>query len=154
MTYNMPTSARKHCESTEPETRQMAKTFFFLSSSSSSPSDGLVENCVTLSQWFSHKAAALYTEQCTSPSLFHNFEISRSGLNWSLKTYGFISDAILKKLVRMRTNHLAMKQLLFKIADLEIESYCIHLPMKPMRTDLLLCDSGKLQLKHAPAAKK
>jgi len=42
-----------------------------------------------------HKTAAFYTEQCTSPLLFHNFEVSRSGIQ-SLKNYGFISDAIFK----------------------------------------------------------
>jgi len=36
------------------------------------------------------------------------------------KNYGFISESILNKLVRMHTNHLAMKQLLLKIAELEI----------------------------------
>jgi len=30
---------------------------------------------LTLSQWFLHKTAAFYTEQCTSPSLLHNFEV-------------------------------------------------------------------------------
>jgi len=39
------------------------------------------------------------------PSLFHNFEVSRGGLNRSLKNLGFICDA----LVHMRTYHLAMK---------------------------------------------
>ena len=42
----------------------------FLSSSSSSSSDRLVQICVTLSRWFLHKTAAFSTEQCTSPSLF------------------------------------------------------------------------------------
>jgi len=101
----------------EPESCQTAKIFFFLSSSSS---DGLVQNCMTLSQWFSHKTIAFYTEQCTSPLLFHNFEVSRGGSNRSLKNYGFISYAILKKLACMHANHLAMKQLLFKIAEVEI----------------------------------
>jgi len=50
----------------EPESCQMAKmlfflhSFFFLSSfffSSSASSDGLVQNCVTLSQWFLHRTA-------------------------------------------------------------------------------------------------
>ena len=78
------------------------------------------------------------------------------------------SDAIFK-IVCMCSNHLAMKQLLFKIVELEIllcawrqgdalasivdsvfeeslvndysaNSYCIHLLRKPMRTDLLLWD--------------
>ena len=49
--------------------------FFF------SSSDRLVQNCGTLSWWFSHKTvASFYTKQCTSPSLFHNFEVSWGGL--------------------------------------------------------------------------
>jgi len=55
----------------------------FLSSSSS---DGLVQNCVSLLRWFSHKTA-FYAEQCTSPSLFCNLQvISRSTLSafWTM----------------------------------------------------------------------
>ena len=29
-----------------------------------------ISNCVTLSQWFSHKTATFYTKQCTSPFTF------------------------------------------------------------------------------------
>jgi len=43
---------------------------------------------------FLHKTAAFYTEQCTSPSLLHSFEVSRGTSNQSLKKYGFICDAI------------------------------------------------------------
>jgi len=39
ITYNTSSSMKKHCESTEPESHQMAKMFFYLSSSYSS--DGL-----------------------------------------------------------------------------------------------------------------
>jgi len=46
------------------ESHLTAKMFSF------SSSDGLVQNCVILLQWFTHKVAAFYTEQCTSPSLF------------------------------------------------------------------------------------
>ena len=66
------------------ESRQIVNSFFLLASSS----DGLVQNCTTLSQCFSHKTAAFYTEQCTSPSLVHNFEVSRGSSNQSLKIYG------------------------------------------------------------------
>ena len=38
--------------------------------------------------------AELYTEHCTSPSLFHNFEVSWGASNQSLKNYGFICDTI------------------------------------------------------------
>jgi len=52
MTYNMPSSMEKHCESTKT-TKSPDGQNVFLSSSSSS--DGLVQNCMTLSQWFLHK---------------------------------------------------------------------------------------------------
>ena len=40
-------------------------------------SDSLVQYCVTLKRWFSHKTVAFYPEQCTSPSsLFLNFQNS------------------------------------------------------------------------------
>ena len=72
------------------------KCFSFFSSSSSS-SDKLLQTSKLLpfSQWFIHKTA-FYAEQCTSPWLFHNFEVSRGSLNRSLNNYCFISDAILK----------------------------------------------------------
>ena len=62
--------------------------FFFLLSS-----DRLVQICVTLSLWFSHKTAAFFTEQCTSPSLSSRFEVTRGDSNRSLKNYGFLYDA-------------------------------------------------------------
>ena len=74
MTNDMPSGMKKHCRSIEPENLQMAKNVPFLLSSSSSSSDGLVQNCATLSQWFSHKTVAFYTEQCTSPLLFATFK--------------------------------------------------------------------------------
>ena len=63
----------------------MAKcfSFFFFS-------DGLVQICVTLSQWFSHKTAAFSTEQCTSPSKSHEAVPFRHHFFFTL---------------RMRTNH-------------------------------------------------
>ena len=62
------------------------KIVFFLSSSTS---DGLVQNCVTISQWFSHKSAtAFYSEHCTSPSLFHNCEVSQGTLNCCCSVIG------------------------------------------------------------------
>ena len=118
MTKNTPSGAKKHRESTEPESHQTAKMFFFLlllllllssSSSSSSSSDRLVQICVTLSRWFSHKTAEFFTEQCTSPSLFSRFEVTRGDSNRSLMNYGFLYNAIFSSCVRMRTNHLATK---------------------------------------------
>ena len=55
---------------------------FFLSS------DGLAQYCVNLSRWFTHETAAFSTEQCTTPSLFHNFEVSQGARSHSLKHYG------------------------------------------------------------------
>jgi len=81
-------------------------SFFFLLSSSS---DGLVQVCVTLSRWFSHKTVEFFTEQCTGPSLFSRFEVLRGDSNRSLKNYGFLCDAIFSSRVRMCTNHLATK---------------------------------------------
>jgi len=57
--------------------------FFFLSS------DGVAQCCINLSRWFTHKTAAFFTEQCTTPSLLHNFEVSQGACSHSLKHYGF-----------------------------------------------------------------
>ena len=116
MMNNMPTGMKKWHKTTEPQshTRQPKCSPPPLPpSSSSSPSDRLIQNCMTHSHWFLHETVAFYTELCTSPLLFHNFEVSQCGSNQSLKNYGFISNT-------MRTNHLTMKQLLFKIVELEI----------------------------------
>ena len=51
-------------------------------------SDGLAQYCVNLSCWFTHETA-FSTEQCTTPSLFHNFEVSQGARTHSLKHYGF-----------------------------------------------------------------
>ena len=47
LTYNTPSSTKKHHKSIEPESHQTDKMLFFLSSSPSS-SDGLIQNRVTL----------------------------------------------------------------------------------------------------------
>jgi len=83
----------------------------------------LVQNCVTLSQWFSHKTAAFYTEECTSPSHFHNFkvkEVVRTGYWRPMASLAMPFS----KLVRMHTNQLEKIQLSFKIADLT--NGCVH----------------------------
>ena len=69
----MPSNVKKHHKSTEPESRQMAKMFFFLCSSSS---DGPVQNCVTLSQWFLHKTTVFYTHFTYHPYLVALFLLS------------------------------------------------------------------------------
>jgi len=133
--------------------------------SSSSSSDGLVQNCMTLSWWFSHKPATFYTE-CTSPLLFHNFEVSHGGSNQSLKNCGFIGDAIFFTCMHAH-KPLSNKTIIILVVELEIrlcawrqgeslssDDWClnrawsmifqpIHLLRKPMRTDLLLWDRWK-----------
>jgi len=47
------------------------------------------------------QTAAFNTEQCTSSSLFHNFEVSRGGSYWSLKNYVFISDTNLQNFLHV-----------------------------------------------------
>ena len=84
MTNKTPSGAEKHHESSEPESSKTAKMFFFLLLSS----DGLAKYCVNLSCWFTHETAAFYTEQCTTPSLFHNFEVSQGTRSHSLKVAG------------------------------------------------------------------
>ena len=104
MMNNTHSGAKKHRESTEPESLQTAKM-----SSSSSSSDGLVQISETLSRWFLHKTAAFSTEQCTSPSLLSRFEVSEGSSNSSLKNYSFLCDAIFFSRVHMCTIHLATK---------------------------------------------
>jgi len=63
MTKNSPSGAKKHRESTKPQSHQTAKMFFFLSSSSSS-SDGL------------HNSFSFHTKQqhfSLSSALAHHF---------------------------------------------------------------------------------
>jgi len=109
MTYNIPSCAKKHRKQKRKTKRKKVtrQPTSFLSSSS----DRRVQKCMT-PWWFSGKTAAFYTEQCTSPSLFHNHEVSWHGSNRSLNDYGFISNAIF-------TNHLATKKWLFVHEDRE-----------------------------------
>ena len=61
--------------------------FFFLLLLLLSSSDGLAQYYVNLSRWFTHETAAFCTEQCTTLSLFHNFEVLQGTRNHSLKNY-------------------------------------------------------------------
>ena len=71
MTNETLSDMKDHCQGTELESHQTAIIIFLLL-----PSDGLVRSYMTLSSSFSHKAAAFCTKQCTTPSLFHNLEVS------------------------------------------------------------------------------
>ena len=70
MMNNTPSGAKKHCESTKPESRQMAKMFFFLLLL-------LLQTGWFKFAWLFHMVFAqnssISTEQCTSPSLFPGF---------------------------------------------------------------------------------
>ena len=58
-------------------------------------SEGLAQCCLNLSRWFTHETAANYTEQCTTLSPFHNFEVSQDACNHPLHNYGIVRwDAI------------------------------------------------------------
>ena len=85
------------------ELAKQAKCFsFFLLSSS----DGLAHYCVNLLGWFTHETAAFYTEQCTTPSLFHNFEVSRGASMVATRintTASNIGRQFLYLYLRMRT---------------------------------------------------
>jgi len=68
-TNNTPSGAKKHHESTEPESRQTVKMFSSsLYSFQCSSSDGLVQV----------KTAAFSSEQCTSPSLFPGLKCDKA----------------------------------------------------------------------------
>ena len=62
MVNNMPSGVKKHCESAEPESRQMTKMFFFILL--------LQKRLHDFHDGFLHKTPSFYTEQCTSPSFF------------------------------------------------------------------------------------
>ena len=75
-----PGVVKSRRESTAPKSRQTANlkighkfsVLLLLSS------DGLVQIWLTPSRRCLHKTAAFYTEPCTTPSLFDNFEVSRA----------------------------------------------------------------------------
>jgi len=82
MTNKTSSGTTKHHEGTKPRTCEMGQMFFFLLLSS----DRLAQCCVYLSWWFTHETAAFCTEQCTTLSLFHNFEVCRGTLTDHLAT--------------------------------------------------------------------
>jgi len=103
MKNNIPSGAKKHRKSTQPESCQTAKTVM-----KESRKFELAHLKKLKEKHFSHKTTEFSIEQCTSPSLFYRFEISQGGLNRSLN-YGFLCNDIFSSCVCMRTNHLATK---------------------------------------------
>ena len=88
MTNKTPNGTRKHHENTQPNSSKRPSCY----SSSSSfflTSDGPAQYRINLSRWFTHETAAFYTEQCMTPLLFYNFEVSQGVRSHSLKHYGF-----------------------------------------------------------------
>ena len=87
--------------------RPKCLSFFFLFFSSS---DRLVQNCVTLSRWFSHKEA-FYNEQCTNPCFITTLKPHKAVriTHWTTMV------SLATPFSCMRTKHLATKLLLFKI---------------------------------------
>ena len=92
---------QKNHESTKPESHPTA--FFFFPSSK-----GLVQNCMTFMMVFVQNSS-IYTEQCISPSIFHNFEVSQGSSNHSLNSHGFISDANFKTCMHAHKSHRAFE---------------------------------------------
>ena len=89
MMNNTPSGAKKHRKSSEPESHQ---TF-----------------------WFGTFAPAHCPLLSLQPiAFFSTFEVSRGGLNYLLKNYGFLCDAMF---FFMRTDHLEMKLLLRNIRN-------------------------------------
>ena len=78
--------ARKHRESTQLNSSKTAKLFFFLLSSFFRRASSILRQPLALVY---ARNSSIFTEQCTTPSLFHNFEVSQGARSHSLKHYGF-----------------------------------------------------------------
>ena len=161
MTNNTPSGAKKHHKSTEPESCQ-TKINVFLSSSSSS--DGLVQICVTLSRWFSHKTAAFSTEQRTSPSLFLCLKSHEAVWTTHWRTMASFATPFFFMCMHVHKSH----QWKRKIAELE-KSWCagsveeilvwsmilqLILYRKPVRRDLLLGNRWQTSAQTCSTARK
>ena len=98
MTYKTPSGTKKCCKVLNQKVTRQPKCsffviffYFFLVFFLRWASWKLCESFMIVL----HKTAAFYSEQCTSPSLFHNFEVLSGTCNWNypLKNYGFICNA-------------------------------------------------------------
>ena len=92
-TNNMPNDTKKHCESTEPESWQTDKMFFFFFFPS------FTWACLKIILWLFHDDFPTkqqhFTELCTNPSLnLSQLWILRGTSNRSQNKCGFIGDDI------------------------------------------------------------
>ena len=153
---NTPSGAKEHHESTKSESHQTAKIFLF------SSSDRLVQICI------------LFHDFCTKQQIFHRvlhqpitfFQV------WSLtRQFELLTEELWLPLWRHFSSHVHMhrkdgnKVYLHKVADLEIQLMCREC-LKTARSGKWFsqyciggqtCCSvrdGKLQFKHASAAKR
>ena len=143
MMNNTPSGAKKHRKSTKPESRMMAKMFFFPSSSSPSSSDRLVHICVTLPQWFSHKTAAFSNEQCTSPSgFFAGLKCDKAVWTAHWGTMASFATTIFFTCMHAHKTLSNEMLLLRKIAELEIETAHIMV----FKVPIMLCSNSQCQI--------
>ena len=160
----------EHCESTEPESRQKAKMFFFFFFFKRAGSKFCDSFMIVFTQnssilhWAVHQPIALTLK---------SDELVQTGHWTTMASFAMPFSS----LVCMHINHLAMKCnyyiIILETAELEtrlcswrqgsvihwlgwtepgqwfFSQYCINLLRKPVRTDLLLCDTiGALNLRH------
>ena len=168
MMNNTPSGVKKYRESTDQKVARRPK--------SSSSADGLVQNCVTLSWWFSHKKQH-FTLSCV-PSMFITLKSHKVLQTSHWRTMASLVMPF-SSLGCMHTKYLATKCIIIQHCWI-IEIWSGHGQGKALLTRHLnkclvsdysantayiywgglwrqTCCSGmgcKLQLKHTPAAKK
>ena len=85
MTSKTPSGVRMHRKGTKPKTCKTGQNYcfssFFIKRASS-----ILREPLTLVYALN---SSICMEQCTTPSLFLNFEVSQGARNHSLKNYGF-----------------------------------------------------------------
>ena len=114
MIYNMPDSAKKHHESTESEGWLTAKIFFFFFFFFFRRARSKLRDSFTMV--FAQNSSILHWAVHQPITTLKSHEVVQTG-HW--RTMASLATTF-SKIVRMRTNHLAMKQLLFKIVELKI----------------------------------
>ena len=106
MMNNTHSGAIKHRESTEPESHQTTKMFFFLLPLFFRRASSNLHDSFTM---VFAQNSSIFHWAVHQPIAFSRFEDARGDSNRSLKNYGFLYDAIFSSRVRMHPNHLATK---------------------------------------------